>query len=76
MGYEYKLTSLPQATQIVTTAPLEFEAVTNKMALFVRTDIGSEATKEEEKDDGQRVGISGSINFPKGWPGGEAKPKD
>ncbi|MBM0108730.1 hypothetical protein JM946_28695 [Steroidobacter sp. S1-65] len=69
IGYEYTLSTQPSATPLAPKQPLEFSTVIDKTALFTRKAIGGDAKPEAPKDEGQKVGISGNISFPKGWPG-------
>jgi hypothetical protein len=66
VGYEYTLTTLPQVTPFPDLKPLEFKDIEAGTIMFVRKDI-SAGKKDEEKDEGQKIGIAGSISFPKDW---------
>ena len=74
VGYEYTLTALPQPEPICDLTALKFQDIGLGKALFLRKPIGGEK-KKEDKTEGKKVGISGSIEFPKDW-GGGAAPKD
>lgn len=69
VGYEYSLSTQPSATPLVPKEPLKFSTVIDRTALFTRKAIGGDAKAEAPKDEGQKIGISGNISFPKDWPG-------
>ncbi len=62
-GYKYTMTKMPEAARPTTIARIEFD---NKDALVSRTDLKSDDS-DKKKDDGQKIGVSGSIDFPKDW---------
>lgn len=66
VGYEYVLTSLPQDQPVTDLSALKFADVAADKALFTRKPLGG-AKEEEKKDEGQKIGIAGSINFPRQW---------
>lgn len=72
IGHEYTLTSQPVPQRPADLAPLTLSDVGKAEAQFSRKDIGSE--KEDKKEEGPTVGVSGSITFPKGW--GSSKPEE
>jgi hypothetical protein len=74
VGYEYTLTTRPKETREEAekeTPP--FSAVASNMAEFTRKEIGGKKD-DEKKDEGPEIGISGTINLPKGW--GAAKTEE
>jgi hypothetical protein len=65
VGYEYTIYSIEDKAISDHTA-LEFDDVKSKRATFTRKPIGGKED-EEKKGEGQKIGISGSIDFPKDW---------
>jgi hypothetical protein len=72
MGHEYTLESALLLAQPATYPPIAFSKIQSNEATFTMTDVG--AADKDKKDDGQKIGISGTINFPKNW--GAAKSDD
>lgn len=71
MGYEYALSSEPQAAPFTVITPITFTEIEKPMANFSRKSVGG--ADDEKKDERQKVGISGSVSFPKDW-GAPPKP--
>lgn len=72
VGYEYTLSTLPGA--ICDLRPLEFQDIAAGTVLFSRKDISASKKDDEKKEEGQKIGIAGSIALPKDW-GAPAKPE-
>jgi hypothetical protein len=77
VGYEYTLSTLPQATPFTDLKPLCFKDIDAGKVLFARKDIAVGRKEEDKKQDGQKIGIAGSISLPKEWgTSGTEKAKD
>lgn len=72
VGYEYTLTGQPEVGPIMDLTPLSIADVKSHKANFSRKTIGG--WDKAETDEGQEVGISGKVSFPKDW--GAAKPAE
>jgi hypothetical protein len=72
VGYEYTLATVPQSEPIVDLSAISFVNGGAGPSLFTRKVIGAK-TNEEKKTEGQKIGITGTVEFPKGW-GGETTP--
>ena len=66
IGYEYTFTTLPQQAPFTDFSAINFDTTVSGGALFVRKAIPGEK-KKEDKAEGTKIGISGTINFPKEW---------
>ncbi len=69
VGYEYTLSTPPRFEPFSDVAPLDYSHVATNKALFSRKDYGKvkEEADDKDKDESSKVGIAGSISFPKDW---------
>jgi hypothetical protein len=64
VGHEYTLTKPPAVVRQDPLPPITFQELTANKALVSMKDLGAPDT---DKDDSQKIGISGTINLPKDW---------
>lgn len=71
-GHEYTLTSKPSDTWPASETEIPFA---DKNALVTRKDLSAGDKAEDKKEEGAKIGINGSIQFPKDWPAVKAPEK-